>query len=92
MSRACVVVGRMLILFSAVLAIVMPWTENFWHFDKFPYGGDDFELSVFFDRGYIGAGAGAHTARQKKCDIHPCTGAMAFAGFLERNFPGCGEL
>jgi hypothetical protein len=37
----------MLILFSAVLAIVMPWTENFWHFDKFPYGGDDFELSVF---------------------------------------------
>jgi hypothetical protein len=47
MSRACVVVGRMLILFSAVLAIIMPWTENFWHFDKFPYGGDDFELSVF---------------------------------------------
>ena len=47
MSRTCVVVGRMLILFSAVLAIVMPWTENFWHFDKFPYGGDDFELSIF---------------------------------------------
>jgi hypothetical protein len=25
----------------------MPWTENFWHFDNFPYGGEDFELSVF---------------------------------------------
>jgi hypothetical protein len=24
----------------------MPWTEYFWHFDKFPYGGQDFELSV----------------------------------------------
>jgi len=46
-SRACVVVGRILILFSAALAIVMPWTENSWHFDKFPYGGEDFELSVF---------------------------------------------
>jgi hypothetical protein len=46
-SRACVIVGRILILLSAVLAIVMPWTENSWHFDKFPYGGEDFELSVF---------------------------------------------
>jgi hypothetical protein len=47
MSRACAVGGRILILLSAVLAVIMPWTENVWHFDKFPYGGEDFELSVF---------------------------------------------
>jgi hypothetical protein len=46
-SRAWYVCARMLILFSAFLLFVMPWTENFWHFDNFPRGGEDFELSVF---------------------------------------------
>jgi hypothetical protein len=45
-SWACVLLGRILVLLSAVLVIVSPWTDYFWHFDRFPYGGEDFELSV----------------------------------------------
>jgi len=47
MSRYCAVASRVFVLLSAVLLVVMPWTENVWHFDRFPCGGPDFELSVF---------------------------------------------
>jgi hypothetical protein len=30
----------------ALLLLVMPWTEHFWHFDKFVLGGQDFEFSL----------------------------------------------
>ena len=38
--------GRLLILFTAILLVVMPWTEYFWHFDGFLHGGQDFELGL----------------------------------------------
>jgi hypothetical protein len=46
-SRACALCARILILLSAFLLVAMPWSENFFHFDDFPRGGEDFELSVF---------------------------------------------
>jgi hypothetical protein len=45
-SRICAIGGRALVLVSALLVMVMPITEYFWHFDRFPYGGQDFELSI----------------------------------------------
>jgi hypothetical protein len=38
--------GRLLLLFTAILIVVMPWTEYFWQFDGFLYGGQDFELGL----------------------------------------------
>ena len=38
--------GRLLLLFTAILIVVMPWTEYFWHFDGFLHGGQDFELGL----------------------------------------------
>ena len=38
--------GRTLLLFTAILIVVMPWTEYFWHFDGFLHGGQDFELGI----------------------------------------------
>jgi len=38
--------GRLLILFTAILIFVMPWTEYFWQFDGFLRGGQDFELGL----------------------------------------------
>jgi len=38
--------GRLLILFTAILIVVMPWTEYFWQFDGFLHGGQDFELGL----------------------------------------------
>jgi hypothetical protein len=38
--------GRLLILFTAILIFVMPWTEYFWQFDRFLRGGQDFELGL----------------------------------------------
>lgn len=38
--------GRLLILFTAILIFVMPWTEYFWQFDRFPRGGQDFEVDL----------------------------------------------
>ena len=38
--------GRLLLLFTAILIVVMPWTEYFWQFDRFLYGGQDFELGL----------------------------------------------
>jgi hypothetical protein len=45
-SRACALGGRLVILFSAFLVAISPLTDYFWHFDKFPFGGEDFELSL----------------------------------------------
>jgi hypothetical protein len=45
-SRACALGGRLVILFSVFLVGISPLTDYFWHFDKFPYGGEDFELSL----------------------------------------------
>jgi hypothetical protein len=39
-------VSRLLLSCTLVLILVMPWTEYFWHFDKFLRGGQDFELSL----------------------------------------------
>ena len=36
--------ARTLVSFMVVLSIVMPWTERFWHFDKFILTGQDFEF------------------------------------------------
>ena len=38
--------GRLLLLFTAILIVVMPWTEYFWHVDGFLHGGQDFELGL----------------------------------------------
>ena len=45
-SQACALGGRLLILSTAVLILVMPWTEYFWQFDRFLRGGQDFELGL----------------------------------------------
>ena len=44
--RACISAGRLFILLTASLLIVMPWTEYFWSFDRFLRGGQDFELGL----------------------------------------------
>jgi hypothetical protein len=46
MSHAYTLGGRLLILFTAILIFVMPWTEHFWQFDRFLRGGQDFELGL----------------------------------------------
>jgi hypothetical protein len=38
--------SRVALLLTAILVLVMPWTEYFWHFDKFLHGGQDFELGL----------------------------------------------
>ena len=38
--------GRLLLLFTGILIVVMPWTEYFWQFDGFLHGGQDFELGL----------------------------------------------
>ena len=45
-SQACALGGRLLILSTAVLILVMPWTEYFWQFDRFLRGGQDLELGL----------------------------------------------
>ena len=45
-SRFCVLAGRMLILFSAVLLAITPVTAHFWTFDRFLRGGQDFEMGL----------------------------------------------
>jgi hypothetical protein len=45
-SQAYALGGRLLILFTAILTFVMPWTEYFWQFDRFLRGGEDFELGL----------------------------------------------
>jgi hypothetical protein len=45
-SQAYTLGGRLLILFTAILIVAMPWTEYFWQFDGFLRGGQDFELGL----------------------------------------------
>jgi hypothetical protein len=48
LSPVHVVGGRVLLLFTALLLIVMPWTEYYWHFDRFLRGGQDCEFGILF--------------------------------------------
>jgi hypothetical protein len=43
---ACTVGGRILIVLTALLIGVTPWTEYYWHFDNFLRGGQDFEFGL----------------------------------------------
>jgi hypothetical protein len=38
--------GRVLIVLTALLIAVSPWTEYYWHFDNFLHGGQDFEFGL----------------------------------------------
>ena len=38
--------SQFVLLLIAILLVVMPWTEHFWHFDNFLAGGQDFELTL----------------------------------------------
>jgi hypothetical protein len=44
--QALALVGRVLILLTALLLGVMPWTEYFWDFNNFLRGGQDLELGL----------------------------------------------
>ena len=46
LSAACAALARVLLICTMVLVTIMPWTEYFWHFDRFLHGGQDFELSL----------------------------------------------
>jgi hypothetical protein len=48
LSSVQVLGGRVLLLFTALLLIAMPWTEYYWHFDRFLRGGQDCEFGVLF--------------------------------------------
>ena len=41
-----VLLGRLLVFLAAVLTAAMPFTEQFWTFDHFLRGGQDFELGM----------------------------------------------
>jgi hypothetical protein len=45
-SQAYALGGRLLILFTAILIFVMPWTEYFCQLDRFLRGGQDCELGL----------------------------------------------
>jgi hypothetical protein len=45
-SQAYALGGRLLLLFTAILIFVMPWTEYFCQFDRFLRGGQDLELGL----------------------------------------------
>jgi hypothetical protein len=45
-SPAFSVAGRLLLLLSALLLAVTPWTEYFWDFDHFLQGGQDLEFGL----------------------------------------------
>lgn len=38
--------SRVALLLTAIVILVMPLTEYFWHFDQFLRGGEDFELGL----------------------------------------------
>lgn len=46
LSRFCVAIGNVLVLLSAILVIVTPLTDYYWHFDRFLSGGQDCEFSL----------------------------------------------
>jgi hypothetical protein len=45
-SQSYALGGRLLILFTAILIFVMPWTEYFCQLDRFLRGGQDCELGL----------------------------------------------
>jgi predicted acyltransferase len=45
-SQGCAAGGRLLILLTSILLVVMPWTEYFWQFDHFLRGGQDLEFGL----------------------------------------------
>ena len=45
-SQVCSVAGRVLVLLVALLLVITPWTEYFWHFDNFLHGGQDMEFGL----------------------------------------------
>jgi hypothetical protein len=48
MSRVLAAGSRVILLLTAAVVLVMPFTEYLWHFDQFLRGGQDFELSLLF--------------------------------------------
>lgn len=58
-SQVCSVGGRVLILLTALLLAVTPWTEYLWHFDNFLHGGQDMELGLLSPTDYLMSGARA---------------------------------
>ena len=46
LTQAYTLAGRLLILSTAILLFVMPWTEHFCQFDRFLRGGQDLELGL----------------------------------------------
>jgi hypothetical protein len=46
LSQSYALGGRLLILFTAILIFVMPWTEYFSQLDRFLRGGQDCELGL----------------------------------------------
>jgi hypothetical protein len=44
--EACAASGRVLLMLTALMIVVMPWTEYVWSFDNFLRGGQDFELGL----------------------------------------------
>lgn len=45
-SQARALAGRVLILLTALVIAVSPWTEYYWDFDNFLHGGQDFEFGL----------------------------------------------
>jgi hypothetical protein len=48
LSQSHAMGGRLLLLFTSILLAVMPWTEYYWHFDRFLRGGEDLEFGILF--------------------------------------------
>lgn len=46
LSRFCVPAGAILLLLTAILVVLTPLTDYYWHFDKFLTGGQDFEFGL----------------------------------------------
>jgi hypothetical protein len=44
--QARTLAGRVLIVLTALLLAVSPWTEYYWDFDNFLHGGQDFEFGL----------------------------------------------
>jgi hypothetical protein len=44
--QARALAGRVLIVLTALLIAVSPWTEYYWDFDNFLHGGQDFEFGL----------------------------------------------
>ena len=45
-SQGYTLAGRLLVLFTAIVIFVMPWTEHFSQLDRFLRGGQDCELGL----------------------------------------------